>query len=43
MITTAISGYRIATVDTVLWRACALGLINSATGEIDWSKEWESA
>jgi hypothetical protein len=28
------TGYRIATVDTVLWRACAKGVINSRTGEI---------
>lgn len=28
------TGYRIATVDTVLWRACANGVINSRTGEI---------
>jgi hypothetical protein len=37
------TGYRVATVDTVLWRACALGLINSNTGAIDWSKSWEAA
>jgi hypothetical protein len=30
------TGYRVATVDTVLWRACAVGLINSRTGEFDW-------
>lgn len=28
------SGYRIATVDVLLWRACANGVINSRTGEI---------
>lgn len=28
------TGYRVATVDTVLWRACANGIINSRTGEI---------
>lgn len=28
------SGYSVATVDTVLWRACANGVINSRTGEI---------
>lgn len=28
------SGHRVATVDLVLWRACAIGLINSRTGEI---------
>lgn len=28
------TGYRVATVDTILWRACANGLINSRTGEI---------
>jgi hypothetical protein len=27
-------GLRVATVDTVLWRACACGVINSRTGEI---------
>lgn len=27
-------GYRVATVDTVLWRACATGVLNSRTGEI---------
>lgn len=28
------TGYRVATVDTLLWRACADGFINSRTGEI---------
>lgn len=28
------TGYRIATVDVVLWRACANGIINSRTGVI---------
>lgn len=28
------TGYRIATVDTLLWRACASGIIISKTGEI---------
>lgn len=28
------SGYRIATVDVLLWRACANGVLNSRTGEI---------
>lgn len=28
------SGYRIATVDLLLWRACATGVINSRTGAI---------
>lgn len=28
------TGYRIATIDVILWRACATGLINSRTGEI---------
>lgn len=28
------TGYRVATVDTVLWRACANGIINSRTGEL---------
>lgn len=28
------SGFRVATVDTVLWRACANAVINSRTGEI---------
>lgn len=28
------TGFRIATVDTVLWRACAIGVINSKTGVI---------
>ncbi len=27
------SGYRAATVDTLLWRACANGVLNSRTGE----------
>lgn len=27
------TGYRIATIDTILWRACATGVINSVTGE----------
>jgi len=30
----AATGYRVATVDTILWRACANGIINSRTGEI---------
>lgn len=30
----AASGYRAATVDLILWRACANGIINSKTGEI---------
>lgn len=30
----AASGHKIATVDTVLWRACAEGIINSRTGEL---------
>jgi hypothetical protein len=29
-----LTGYRIGTVDTLLWRACAIGVINSRTGEI---------
>lgn len=28
------SGYRIATVDVILWRACATGLIDSRTGAV---------
>lgn len=28
------TGYRIATVDTLLWRACADGVVNSRTGEL---------
>lgn len=28
------TGLRVATVDTVLWRACATGIINSTTGNI---------
>lgn len=28
------TGYRVATVDTVLWRACANGVINSRTGAL---------
>lgn len=28
------TGWRIATVDTLLWRACALGVIDSPTGRI---------
>src|SRR5690606_33268092 len=28
------TGYRIATVDVVLWRACATGVLDSRTGEI---------
>lgn len=30
----AATGYRTATVDVLLWRACANGIINSRTGEI---------
>lgn len=30
----AATGWRIGTVDTLLWRACALGLIDSPTGHI---------
>lgn len=28
------TGYRIGTVDLVLWRACATGIMNSRTGEV---------
>lgn len=28
------TGYRIATIDTVLWRACANGVLNGHTGEL---------
>lgn len=28
------TGYRVPAIDTVLWRACANGIINSRTGEI---------
>lgn len=28
------TGYRVATVDTIIWRACANGILNSRTGEI---------
>lgn len=28
------TGYRVATVDTLIWRACANGILNSRTGEI---------
>ena len=28
------SGYKVATVDVLLWRACALGVIDSRTGEV---------
>jgi hypothetical protein len=28
------TGLRVASVDTVLWRACANGVLNSRTGEI---------
>jgi hypothetical protein len=28
------TGYRVAAVDTILWRACALGIIDSTTGAI---------
>ncbi len=28
------TGYRIATVDTLIWRACADGILNSRTGQI---------
>lgn len=30
----AATGYRIATVDTLLWRACANGIVDSRTGRI---------
>lgn len=33
----AATGYRAATVDVVLWRACANGVINSRTGEMSFS------
>ena len=29
------TGYKIATVDTLLWRAAALGILNTRTGEIN--------
>lgn len=28
------TGMRVATVDTILWRACATGILNSRTGEL---------
>jgi len=28
------TGYKVSTVDTLLWRACALGVLNSRTGEL---------
>ncbi len=28
------TGYRVATIDTILWRACANGILNSRTGAI---------
>lgn len=28
------TGYRIATIDTILWRACANGVMNSRTGKL---------
>lgn len=28
------TGYRVATVDTVLWRACANGILDSRTGDV---------
>ena len=28
------TGYRVSTIDTILWRACATGVINSKTGEL---------
>jgi hypothetical protein len=34
------SGYRIATVDTILWRACATGILNSRRYE---SEGWDHA
>lgn len=34
------TGYRIATIDTVLWRACADGLLNSAVYEL---QGWKAA
>ena len=36
----ATSGYRAATVDTILWRACALKVLNSAKYEIE---GWDAA
>jgi hypothetical protein len=35
----ATTGHRVATIDTVLWRACAVGLIDSKTGAIDWGAD----
>ena len=29
------SGYRIATIDLILWRACALGIVNSRAGTVN--------
>lgn len=28
------TGYRIGTIDTLIWRACALGILNSRTGKL---------
>lgn len=30
----ALTGYRVATIDTLLWRACATGVLDSRTGEL---------
>lgn len=30
-----ITGLRVATIDTLLWRACAVGVLNSRTGALD--------
>lgn len=30
----AATGFKVATIDTVLWRACANGVLNSRTGEL---------
>lgn len=34
------TGYRVATIDTILWRACAIRILNSARYEAD---GWEAA
>jgi hypothetical protein len=32
------AGYKVATVDTLLWRAAAIGILNTRTGEINPTK-----
>ena len=37
------SGFKVATVDVLLWRACAVGIIDSRTGQVHVSQQQAAA